>query len=169
MTGFFRLLRAQRRALLSALALAIAIGLWLAFRMPAAILPEVTFPRVKVIACELECAQPFGAALRAGRVVTTESRRGFVSGVGFHSLLPEMWPLARELIDGALTVSLTEVAAAIRFLAERHKVIAEGAGALPVAAALSGGHPYGKVCAVVSGGNLGGDMLSTILAGGVPA
>ena len=125
-------------------------------------------PHVKVIACELESAQPYAAALRAGRVVSTESHPGFVSGVGFHSLLPEMWPLCREVIDGVLTVSLAEVATAIRTMAEDNKVIAEGAGAVPVAAALSGRHPYGRVCAVVSGGNLGNEALTTILAGGVP-
>jgi len=125
-------------------------------------------PKVKVIACELQSAQPFAAALRAGRVVHTESRPGFVSGVGFHTLLPEMWPLCREVIDGALTVTLAEVAAAIRLMAEGNKVIAEGAGAVPVAAALSGRHPYRRVCAVVSGGNLGNEALTTILAGGIP-
>jgi threonine dehydratase len=125
-------------------------------------------PRVKVIACELETAQPFAASLRAGHVVRTESRPGFVSGVGFHTLLPEMWPLCREVIDGALTVTLAEVAAAIRLMAEDNKVIAEGAGAVPVAAALSGRHPYRRVCAVVSGGNLGNEALTTILAGGMP-
>ena len=125
-------------------------------------------PGVKVIACELESAQPFSAALRAGKVVSTPSRQGFVSGVGFSSMLPEMWPLAQALIDGALTVSLAEVAGAIKLVAERNKVIAEGAGAIPVAAAIAGRHPYKRVCAVVSGGNLGNDILSTILAGGVP-
>ena len=125
-------------------------------------------PRIKVIACELESAQPYAAALRAGRVVTTESHPGFVSGIGFHSLLPEMWPLCRDVIDGVLTVSLAEVAAAIRSMAEANKVIAEGAGAVSVAAALSGRHPYARVCAVVSGGNLGNELLTTILMGGVP-
>lgn len=122
----------------------------------------------RVIACELDSAQPLAAALRAGRVVETPSRPGFVSGVGFHCLLPQMWPLCRELLSGTLTVSLAEVAAAIRHLAERNKVIAEGAGALAVAAALAGRHPFTRVCAVVSGGNLGSDMLCTILGGGVP-
>lgn len=125
-------------------------------------------PGVKVIACELESARPFSQALSAGRVVSNEARAGFVSGVGFHSLLPEIWPLAREMIDGALTVSLAEVAAAIRLLAQRHKVIAEGAGAIPVAAALSGRHPYRRVCAVVSGGNLDASKLCTVLSGKVP-
>jgi threonine dehydratase len=122
---------------------------------------------VKVIACELESAQPLSAALRAGRVVETPSDPGFVSGIGFHTLLPEMWPLCRELL-GSLTVSLVEVAGAIRHLAQNHKVIAEGAGAIAVAAALSGRHPYRRACAVVSGGNLGNSMLATILAGGIP-
>lgn len=125
-------------------------------------------PSVKVIACELESAKPFTAALAAGQRVKTEARPGFVSGVGFHSLLPELWPLARELIDGALTVSLAEVAAAIGLLAGRNKIVAEGAGAIPVAAALSGRHPYRRVCAVVSGGNLDGSRLCTILSGKVP-
>ena len=125
-------------------------------------------PQVKVIACELDSAQPFAAALRAGGVVRTESRPGFVSGVGFHTLLAQMWPLCREMIDGVLTVTLAEVAAAIRLMAEGNKVIAEGAGAVPVAAALSGRHPYRRVCAVVSGGNLGNEALTTILAGGIP-
>lgn len=123
---------------------------------------------VRVIACELESAQPLTAALRAGHVVETPCDPGFVSGIGFHTLLPQMWPLCRELLLGSLTVSLAEVAAAIRHLAEHHKVIAEGAGAIAVAAALSGRHPYRRVCAVVSGGNLGNGMLATILAGAIP-
>jgi len=125
-------------------------------------------PEVKVIACELESAQPLTAAMRAGRVVSTPCDAGFISGVGFGSMLPEMWPLARELIDSTITVSLAQVAAAIKLLAEQNKVIAEGAGAVPVAAALSGRYAQRRVCAIVSGGNLGNDMLTTILAGGVP-
>lgn len=124
-------------------------------------------PGVKIIACELETAQPFSESLRAGRRVTVPSDPGFVSGVGFHALLPEVWPLARELIDGTVTVSLAEVAATIASLAEHNKVIAEGAGAIPVAAALSGRHPYERVCAVVSGGNLDSAMLATILTDGM--
>lgn len=125
-------------------------------------------PSVKVIACELETAAPLTAALRAGRVVSSASDPGFVTGVGFHSLLPEMWPLCRDLIDGTLTVSLQEAVEAIRLLAGSNRVIAEGAGAIPVAAALSDRHPYSRICAVVSGGNLGSDVLSIILAGGMP-
>jgi threonine dehydratase len=126
-------------------------------------------PEIAVIACELENAQPLGAALRAGRVVETVSHSGFVSGVGFNALLPEMWPLAREVLTGSLTVTLEATARAIRTLAQEHQIIAEGAGALPVAAALWGNHSYRRVCAVVSGGNLGTEALTAILAGSVPA
>ena len=88
-----------------------------------------------------------------------------MSGVGFGAVLPEMWPLASQTISGTMLVSLQEVAAAIKVMAERNKVVAEGAGAIPVAAALSGRYAYQRVCAVVSGGNLDKDVLVNILRG----
>lgn len=94
-------------------------------------------PRVKIIACELTTAHPLSAARRAGRPVSTPHEAGFISGVGYGSVLREMWPLARDTIDDVITVSLEEVAAAIRILAEHNKIIAEGAGAVSVAAALA--------------------------------
>ena len=78
-----------------------------------------------------------------------------------------MWPLVRDLLKGSALVSLAETAAAVRMLAERHHVIAEGAGAAPVAAALAGDHPGPVVC-IVSGGHLDAAHLAIILAGGVP-
>jgi threonine dehydratase len=126
-------------------------------------------PDVKIIACELTSAHPLKAAFDAGVPTETPHRPGFVSGVGFGSVLPEMWPLLRTLIDGVITVSLAEVAAAIKTMVERNRVVAEGAGAVAVAAALSGRYAQNRVCAVVSGGNLDGAMLATILEGRVPA
>ena len=120
---------------------------------------------VKVIACELATAHPFKAARDAGGPVETPCDPGFVTGVGFGSVLPEMWPVASRLIDDCLTVSLSEVVEAIRLMAERNKVVAEGAGAIPVAAALSGRHEFSSVCAVVSGGNLDPQLLAQILRG----
>ena len=125
-------------------------------------------PAVKVIACELETAHPCRAAFAAGAPVETAHDAGFVSGVGFSTVLPEMWPLIRSHLDGAITVSLAEVAAAIRVMLENNRIVAEGAGAIPVAAALSGRHEYSRVCAVVSGGNLDNSALTTILQGGIP-
>jgi threonine dehydratase len=125
-------------------------------------------PAVKIIVCELETAHPCKAALAAGRPIETPHDPGFVSGVGFGTVLPEMWPLIESLVDGVITVSLAEVAAAIKLLVEDNRIVAEGAGAIPVAAALSGRYEQSKVCAVVSGGNLDSALLSTILLGGVP-
>lgn len=123
----------------------------------------------KVIACEIDSAAPLAAAMRAGRPVKIDYDAGFVSGVGYGEVLDEMWPLVRSLIDGVITVSLAEIAAAIRLMAERHHVIAEGAGAVAVAAALSGQCEQTKVCAVVSGGNLPPKHLAAILEGQVPS
>ena len=114
---------------------------------------RVVRPEVKIVVCELETAHPFRSAREAGRPVDAPCDPGFVTGVGFGSVLPEMWPIANRLIDDTLTVSLSEVVAAIKLLAAKNKVIAEGAGAIPVAAALAGRHQFKNVCAVVSGGN----------------
>jgi threonine dehydratase len=122
-------------------------------------------PAVKVIVCELETAHPFKSARAAGGPVDAACDPGFVTGVGFGSVLAEMWPIASRLIDDTLTVSLSEVVAAIRLMAEKNKVIAEGAGAIPVAAALSDRHRFKNVCAVVSGGNLDSALLVKILRG----
>ncbi len=125
-------------------------------------------PKVKVIACELETAHPCKAALAAGAPVETAHEPGFVSGVGFGTVLPEMWPLISSLVDDVITVSLAEVANAIKVMVENNRVVAEGAGAISVAAALSGRYEYSRVCAVVSGGNIDSSALSAILQGGVP-
>jgi threonine dehydratase len=126
-------------------------------------------PDVKIIACELTSAHPLKAAFDAGVPTETPHAPGFVSGVGVGSVLPEMWPLVSALIDDVITVSLAEVAAAIKTMVEHNRVVAEGAGAVSVAAALSGRYAETKVCAVVSGGNLDSSMLATILGGHVPA
>jgi threonine dehydratase len=123
---------------------------------------------VKIIACELASAHPVKSAFAAGTPTETRHEPGFVSGVGFGSVLPEMWPLVKTMIDDVITVSLTEVAAAIKIMVEHNRVVAEGAGAVAVAAALSGRYAESKVCAVVSGGNLDSSMLATILEGRTP-
>jgi threonine dehydratase len=124
---------------------------------------------VKIIACELASAHPVKTAFAAGGPTETPHEPGFVSGVGFGSVLPEMWPLVKTMIDDVITVSLTEVAAAIKTMVEYNHVVAEGAGAVSVAAALSGRYAENKVCAVVSGGNLDSSMLATILEGRTPS
>ncbi|HEV2104926.1 MAG TPA: pyridoxal-phosphate dependent enzyme [Candidatus Eisenbacteria bacterium] len=124
-------------------------------------------PQARVYACEVETAAPLAAALAAGGPQTIVHVPSFVDGIGGRGVLAEMWPLAHALLAGSRVVSLAAIAAAIRLLAERVHVIAEGAGAAPVAAALDGAGE-GRVACVVSGGNLDATALATILGGGVP-
>ena len=125
-------------------------------------------PQARVFAAEVETAAPLAASLAAGAPREIDYRPSFVDGIGGKGLLPEMWPVVRELLADSLVVSLAEVAAAIRLLVERNRLVAEGAGAASVAAALAGGAGGGKVVCVVSGGNIDAAKLSTILAGGLP-
>lgn len=125
-------------------------------------------PQVPVYACEVETAAPLAPALAAGDVQQVTYTPSFVDGIGGKSVLAEMWPLAKELLRASLVVSLDAVANAVRLLAERNRVIAEGAGAASVAAALTGRAGAGKVVCIVSGGNIDSARLTTILAGNTP-
>jgi threonine dehydratase len=125
-------------------------------------------PAARVLACEVETAAPLTASLAAGEPVAVDYRPSFVDGIGGRSVLPEMWPLARTLLAGARVATLAQVAAAVRLLAERQRVIAEGAGAAPLAVARAGGGGSGTVVCVVSGGNLDTAGLAAILAGETP-
>ncbi len=122
-------------------------------------------PSVRIFACEVETAAPFAASLAAGEPREISYTPSFVDGIGGKSVFPDMWSLASSLLDGSIVVTLVEVASAIRLLAERNRVVAEGAGAAPVAAALSGKAGSGKIVCVVSGGNIDSAKLIKILAG----
>jgi threonine dehydratase len=127
---------------------------------------------IPVIACEIETSAPLTAARAAGAPQLLDYQPSFVDGIGGRTLLAEMWPLAQQLISGTRVVPIAAVAAAIQLLAERHRVIAEGAGATAVAAALAerrlGEPSWSKIACIVSGGNLDTANLTTILAGQVP-
>ncbi len=126
-------------------------------------------PETKIYAVEPETAAPLTATLAAGgEPVAVEYAASFVDGAGSRALLPRMWKRAQPLLDGAQAASLEDTAGAVRLLAERARVIAEGAGALSVAAALSGRLGSGKLVAVVSGGNIDFSTLTRILAGETP-
>ena len=92
----------------------------------------------------------------------------FVDGSGSKALLPPMWERARALLSGAFALSLDDTAAAVRLIAERAHVIAEGAGALATAAAVSGCAGTGRIVCIVSGGNIDPDRLAAILEGRTP-
>jgi threonine dehydratase len=122
-------------------------------------------PETKIFTSEPETGAAFAAAMLAGHPVDVDYRASFVDGSGSRRVLDSMWPLVRPLVDGALAVSVGETAAAVRLMAERSRVIAEGAGALALAAALSGRAGTGKVVCVVSGGNINLGKLAEILNG----
>jgi threonine dehydratase len=125
-------------------------------------------PRARVFGCEVETAAPLAASLAAGRPSAVAYTPSFVDGIGGRGLLLDMWPLVKSVLAGALVVSLDETAAAIRLLASRARVVAEGAGAASVAAALSPHAPSGTIVCVVSGGNIDASVLAAILAGARP-
>ncbi len=121
-------------------------------------------PEVRVYAAEVETATPLAGAFASGEPTTVERSPSFVDGIGSTRVLDEMWPLARELLAGSLVSSLREVRDAVRALATYGRVVAEGAGATAVAAALSGKAGPGPVVAVVSGGNIDPELLAKILS-----
>jgi threonine dehydratase len=121
-------------------------------------------PDVRVYAAEVEGAAPFAAALEAGRPVRIDRRASFVDGIGSATVLPAMWPLASSVLDGSIVVSLEQVQTAIRLLASRARVVAEGAGAAALAAALTGQAGNGPVVAVISGGNIDPGVFAAIVA-----
>jgi threonine dehydratase len=124
--------------------------------------------KVPVYACEIETAAPLAASWAAGVPSSIDRTPSFVDGIGGKSVLPEMWPLLRAVLAGTVVVSLEETAAAVRLLVQRARVVAEGAGAVPVAAALARRAGPGRVVCVVSGGNIDARKLATILTGSLP-
>ncbi len=123
-------------------------------------------PETRCWAVEPESAAPLHAAFQAGHPVDIEYGRSFVDGAGGPRLFPEMWDLANLLLQGPLAVPLDATADAVRLLARSSAVVAEGAGALPVAAARAGVAGGGKVVCIVSGGNIDADLLAEILGPG---
>lgn len=112
-------------------------------------------PGVKVYGGEPETASPLAYSFSKGSAQTFPNwKASFVDGSGGKSVFPRMWALAHHLLAGSVVCALDEIRAAMRIVAERNHVIAEGAGACAVAAALSGKCGSGKVVAVVSGGNI---------------
>ena len=109
------------------------------------------------------------ASLAKGAAVDIPHKRTFVDGIGGPRVFAEMFALAKTLLDGSLVSTLEEIASAIRLLVERNRVVAEGAGAASVAAALAGKAGTGRVVCVVSGGNIDPATLVTILQGKTPS
>jgi threonine dehydratase len=123
-------------------------------------------PRVRIYAAEIETGAPLAASWAAGEPRSVEYKASFVDGIGSKMVFPNMFERARQLLDGSLVVTLAEAAQAMKLVAERNRVIVEGAAACAIAAALSGRAGSGKVVAIVSGGNIDLDKFAGIVGPG---
>ena len=118
----------------------------------------------RVFAAEVSTAAPLAPSLAAGEPVEIGYTPSFVDGIGAPVVFPEMFALARTLLDGSLVVDVEAAADAVRLLAARAHVVAEGAGAVPVAAALAGLAGTGTIVAIVSGAGIDASELASILS-----
>jgi threonine dehydratase len=120
-------------------------------------------PACKVFTAEVATAAPLAASLAAGAPAEVDYQSSWVDGIGAKAVFPQMFERARKLIDGALVANLSSVAEALRLMVQHNHVIAEGAGACPVACALSGQAGSGKIVCIVSGGNIDSSKLFRVL------
>ena len=121
-------------------------------------------PSLRIYAVEAETGAPLTASLKAGSPQTVDYQPSWVDGIGSKAVFANMLVMAQELLDGSFTASLDEIAAAVRLMAERNRVIAEGAGATALAVAMSGKVGNGRIACVVSGGNIDAAKLTKILS-----
>lgn len=122
-------------------------------------------PEVRVLGAEPETAAPYALSLREGGPRKFDDwQASFVDGAGGKSVTERMWQRMRPVTDGSIIVTLDQTRAAMRLIAEKTRTIAEGAGALSVAAALSGEAGEGPIVCVVSGGNVDLDRFSELIA-----
>jgi threonine dehydratase len=121
-------------------------------------------PECRVFAAEVATAAPLSAALAAGEPRTVAYQPSFVDGIGSKVVFASMLERARGLALGALVAPLDDVKSAVRLLAERNRVVAEGAGACALACALAGGAGSGPIVCIVSGGNIDLDRFASLIA-----
>jgi threonine dehydratase len=125
-------------------------------------------PECRVFAVEVDGAAPLVSSLAAGKPVNIDYRPSFVDGIGSKTVFTNMLSLAGELLAGSLTTTPADTARAVQTLMVRNRVVAEGAGAVAVAVALSGRAGAGRIACVVSGGNIDAHKLAKILEGELP-
>jgi len=127
-------------------------------------------PDVKIWSAEPETAAPAARSFAMGSPQTfPEWKHSFVDGAGGQSLFPRMWERMKTVMDGCIVVTLDETRQAMRLMADKARVISEGAGALALAAALTGRAGQGPIVAVVSGGNVDLTTFCEILEQAAPA
>ncbi|HZQ15256.1 MAG TPA: pyridoxal-phosphate dependent enzyme [Gaiellaceae bacterium] len=125
-------------------------------------------PGVRFYSAEPATGAPVAATLAAGAPTEVEYTPSFVDGSGSRALIPQVWAHVEGLIDGGFALPLDEVASAMRVVAERARVIPEGAGALAPAAALSGRVEGRRIVCIVSGGNIDASVFARVLQGETP-
>lgn len=126
-------------------------------------------PATKIFPCEVETAAPLTASFALNAPATIVPQPNFVDGMSGKSVFPSMWALAQELrLQQPLVVSVAQIAAAVKMLAERAKIVAEGAGAATVAAAIDHLPDAKTIVCIISGGNIDAARLATILQGEIP-
>jgi threonine dehydratase len=122
-------------------------------------------PDIKIIGIEPETAAPAALSHKMGSPqVFKDWQSSFVDGAGGQSMFPRMWQRMKPIVDDYVVVTLDETKTAMRVMAEKTRVIAEGAGALPLAAALSGKAGKGPIVAIVSGGNIDLKKFAELIA-----
>jgi len=120
--------------------------------------------KIRVVAVEPETASPFSLSMKNGKATKFENyQSSFVDGCGGKAVLPKIWNLARDHVDDGVSVPLERIKEAICILLERNHIVAEGAGACTVAAAMSGRCPGKNIVCVVSGGGLDTEHLIDFL------
>lgn len=122
-------------------------------------------PEIKIFGAEPETAAPAALSFEKGSPQVFKSwKASFVDGAGGQSMFPRMWERMKPLVDDYIVVTLEETKKAMRMMAEKARVISEGAGALPLAAALTGKAGKGPIVAIVSGGNIDLKKFSELIA-----
>jgi threonine dehydratase len=124
-------------------------------------------PEIKIFGAEPETAAPAALSFEKGSPqIFPDWKPSFVDGAGGQSMFPRMWERMKAIVDGYFVVTLEQARNAMRLLAEKARVVSEGAGALPLAAALSGKAGNGPIVAIVSGGNIDLEKFCHLIAQG---
>ena len=120
-------------------------------------------PSCKIFTAEVATAAPFAASLAAGIPTEIDYQPSWVDGIGAKAVFPQMFERARKLVDGPLIADLDSIATALRLLVTHNHIVAEGAGACPLACALNR-TLTGKIVCIISGGNINASKLSNLLS-----
>jgi threonine dehydratase len=124
-------------------------------------------PACKIFTAEVATAAPLAASIAAGVPTEVNYQPSWIDGIGAKAVFPQMFDRAKNLIDGTLVADLPSIAEALRLMVQHNHIVAEGAGACPVACAMSGRAGTGKIVCIVSGGNIDSIKLVQVIHRGL--